>query len=107
MIGEERPIEPFVGRVQEWEGNAECDGEGPELRPRPRCRCRRALCGGTVELGESFACIQGLRHDPTPRKSLATWPTTKAYHTLKARKTVTHLRTPSCSADRGCRQKYQ
>src|SRR5713101_6420498 len=60
-----------------------------------------------VELGESPAYIQGLRHDPTPRKSLATWPTIKAYHTLKARKMVTHLRTRSCSADRGCRQKYQ
>ena len=51
--------------------------------------------------------IQGLRHDPTPRKSLATWPTTKPYHTLTATKTVSHLRMAASSGDNGCRQKYQ
>src|ERR1700730_3796028 len=108
MIGEKRPIESLEGRIQEWECNAECDREGPAFaRLRLRRRCRRARCTGAVELGESLAYIQCLRHDPTPRKSLATWPTIKAYHTQKARKTVTHLRTSACSADCGCRQKYQ
>ena len=51
--------------------------------------------------------IQGLGHDPTPRKSLATWPTANEYQTVKARKMVTHLRAVACSSDRGSRQKYQ
>src|SRR6516164_8994131 len=100
MIGEERPIQPFVDRVQQWECDAECNRERSELRPGLRRQCRCGLCEGAVEFRESLARIQGLRHDPTPRKSLATWPTTKAYHTVKARKTVTHLRTLSCSEDR-------
>src|SRR3979411_2035417 len=107
MISEKRPIEPFVDRVQQWECDAECDRKGAGLRIRLRCRCRRALCGGAVELGESFAYIQGLRHDPTPRKSLATCPAMKAYHTVKARKTVPHRRILSYSADEDWRQKYQ
>src|SRR5215471_15219375 len=107
MIGEQRPVEPFVDRVQQWECNAERDREGAELCARLLRRCRRGLCVRAVKSGKSLAYVQGLRHDPTPRKSLATWPTRKEYHTHKARKMVTHLRTPACSADAGCCQKYQ
>src|SRR5215831_20372203 len=108
MISEQRPVEPFVDRVQQGECNAECDREGREPRALTRRRRRRrALRRGAVESGESLACVQGLRHDPTPRKSLATWPTTKEYHTHKARKMVTHLRTAAYSSDGDCRQKYQ
>ena len=36
--------------------------------------------------------VESVRHDPTPRKSLATWPLRKAYQTAKARNTVSHRR---------------
>src|SRR5437588_11387517 len=108
MIGEKRPIEPFEDRVEGCERNAEGDREGPELAcHRLLRRSRRARCARAVEFGESPVYIQGLRHDPTPRKSLATWPTRKAYQTQMARNTVTHLRTTACSADCGSCQKYQ
>src|SRR6516165_8639124 len=106
-IGEKRPIEPFIDRVEQRGSNAERDREGANLASRLRFRGRRFDCAGAVELGESPRYVQGLRHSaPTPRKSLATWPTIKAYHTPKARKTVTALRMPASAAS-GCRQKYQ
>src|SRR5437588_8827273 len=108
MIGEKRPIEPFEDRVEGCERNAEGDREGPELAcHRLLRRCRRARCAGAVEFGESPVYIQGLRHDPIPRKSLAMWPEINAYQTQTARKTVSHFRTTACSVDRGSRQKYQ
>src|SRR5262249_33098504 len=67
-IGEERPIEQLEDRVPERECNTECDREGTELCPHLRRRCRRSCCARAVELGESLARIEGLSHDPTPRK---------------------------------------
>src|SRR5262249_10502588 len=107
LIGEERPIEPFEDRVQQCECNTKCKYESPHGGTRVRHRCRRIHRMGTVELRQSLAYTHGPRHDPIPRKSLATWPAPNAYHTVTARKTVSHLRTATSSSDSGCRQRNQ
>ena len=63
--------QPQHQREQECECDPERDCEGPELRPRLRRRYRRFDRLGAAGL-KSPAYIQGLCHDPTPRKSLAT-----------------------------------
>src|SRR5262249_45727943 len=108
VIGEERPIQSLEHRVDDRECDPEGDRESREpVRGRPGHRCCGGYRRGPIEFGDPGVCIQGLRHDPTPRKLLATWPDKKEYQTATAMKTVTHLRMAACSSDNGCRQKYQ
>jgi hypothetical protein len=79
MKGEKRPIEPLERVCSSGTAIPNAMAKVPNCA-RPRPRCGRATCGRALKLRESLAYTQGLSHDPTPRKSLATWPTTKEYH---------------------------
>src|SRR5262249_1494530 len=105
VIGEERPVELLEHRVEDHKGDPERDREDTGPADRSRRRGIRRL--RAVEPRYVLMNVKRLRHDPTPRKSSATCPTRKAYHTLMARKTASHLRIAACSSLKGCRQKYQ
>src|SRR5215813_8529943 len=106
MVGEEGPVQPLEHRVQKHKTDAEADGKDSGFAD-PGRRCGRRHGRAAVQLGYALVDVEGLRHAPTPRKSLATCPTRKAYHTLKARNTTSHLRVAAYCSVNGCRQKYQ
>src|SRR5215813_7944218 len=86
MIGERRPVSPHADRVEDCERDPECEREAAGLTRRRR----------------RGPCLRG--HDPMPRKSLAMWPLRKAYQTVNASKTVSHLRVLAYSESGGCRR---